>query len=599
MDEIGVVYYGYVFDASGYGHAARGYLHALRSAGVELSVVDLAHRPPQVRDELVESLAGRRIDADFHLFHGIPPQWARLAFRLKNAIGMTVWETDVMPSQWRSILNHVLEVWLPCEFNVSTFKRSLATPIFKLPHALFPSPANGDGDHSAANRFLGVDDSDFVFYSIFEWQDRKSPSGLIEAFLRAFAADRDAVLVVKANPGAAGLAARALEDLRRHTNSSARVELRCEAWSDEQLGAALRRGDCYVSLHRGEGWCYPLFEAAARGTPVIATAFSGPMEYLDQQSHRLIEYKVEPVRQPYIYYHPSMRWAAPDLARAASEMRWVYCNRDLARAQASAAATRLQSAYSPEAVGAQARERLLELLKRTRPHKWERIERRERASRHSPSAPISPDWYDEDYFETGVKSNWTEGYTWPLFSGLFTETASFLTGIFRDAESFLDIGCAKGFLVRTLREQGKDCWGFDASRWAIEHAEGCVRTFVTLGGVDDVEYDRQFDVLLAFETFEHLTESQTRAFLTRARAWTRQAMFATIPSFDTEEEERLYRSDDEDLSHITMRSREWWKQLFAETGWRQDPLHRIVERTCQTHELPSRMGWKVYVYSPV
>ena len=48
MDEIGVVYYGYVFDASGYGRAARGYLHALKSAGVELSVVDLAHRPRQV-----------------------------------------------------------------------------------------------------------------------------------------------------------------------------------------------------------------------------------------------------------------------------------------------------------------------------------------------------------------------------------------------------------------------------------------------------------------------------------------------------------------------------------------------------------------------
>ena len=53
MDELSVIYYGYVFDASGYGEAARAYIHALHTAGVDVSVVDLANRERQVRDELI------------------------------------------------------------------------------------------------------------------------------------------------------------------------------------------------------------------------------------------------------------------------------------------------------------------------------------------------------------------------------------------------------------------------------------------------------------------------------------------------------------------------------------------------------------------
>ena len=87
MGAIRLAYYGYLFDASGYGQAARAHVHALHRAGVELSVVDLQGHAPQVPDTLVESLLRRRLDPDLHLFHGIPPQWARRAFALPNAIG--------------------------------------------------------------------------------------------------------------------------------------------------------------------------------------------------------------------------------------------------------------------------------------------------------------------------------------------------------------------------------------------------------------------------------------------------------------------------------------------------------------------------------
>src|SRR5215218_8382775 len=115
---------------------------------------------------------------------------------------MTVWETDTMPSQWRNVLNHTLEVWLPCEFNVSAFGKALEKPVFKLPHPVFPPCGNGNDHQQPADGMMAAYDGGFVFYSIFVWQERKSPQGLIESFLRAFPTEREAVLIIKTNQGA-------------------------------------------------------------------------------------------------------------------------------------------------------------------------------------------------------------------------------------------------------------------------------------------------------------------------------------------------------------------------------------------------------------
>ena len=72
-----------------------------------------------------------------------------------------------------------------------------------------------------------------------------------------------------------------------------------------------------------------------------------------------------------------------------------------------------------------------------------------------------------------------------------------------------------------------------------------------------------------------------------------------IRSFDTDDEERRYReaNDDGDLSHILMRTRAWWHEMFLKAGWRQDPLHRALEHACRNHELTRKMSWQLYIYA--
>jgi glycosyltransferase involved in cell wall biosynthesis len=596
MDDIKLTYYGHVFDASGYGQAARAYIHALHSAGVSLSVVDLMTHGRQVQDDLVDSLVDRRlVNPDFHLFHGIPPQWGRLAFRVRNAIGMTVWETDTMPTQWRNALGHTLDVWLPCRFNVETFERDLQRPVFRLPHAVLPRRVNGHVID--ADRLIGSSPGDFVFYSIFEWQPRKGPNEMLRAYFTAFPRDDGVLLAFKVRSSAAAAAGRAVENARRETGSTARVAILTDHWGDPEIEALHRRGNCYVSLHRGEGWGYPLFDAAARGNPVIATGFSGPVDYLDEGAH-LVPFELSTVDQPYIYYSRQMRWAAPDVGAAARHMAEIRGNADAARADAAAIAERIHRAYSLEAVGVMARERLLALLERANRTRWAAIRLQARRGSLDPPRPVPADWYDDDYFEHGLTSNWTKGYSWEQLGGVFRDAAAYLIDLFPQAESFCDVGCAKGFLVRCLRERGKSAWGIDHSPWAIAHADPAAKPFLIEAGVDDFTADREVDVLVAFEVLSQLTEDQALDFLRRARTWTRTAIVAVIPSFDSAGEEAAYRpQDNHDRTHITMHTRAWWHERFTAAGWRQDGLLRLGAEQCQAHPTPRRMRWRVYAYA--
>jgi 2-polyprenyl-3-methyl-5-hydroxy-6-metoxy-1,4-benzoquinol methylase len=591
---INLVYHGYPFDASGYGQAARAYIHALHRAGVNVAVVDLANHARQVRDELIESLTSRRFDADFHLFHGIPPFWARRAFPLRNVIAMTVWETDAMPSQWRPALNHAVDVWLPCQFNAAVFERALGKSVFKLPHAWFANEATPALDLVDAS---SVRKDDYVFYSIFDWQERKGPNEMMEAFLRAFPDGEPVVLVLKTNPGAAAISKSTLADLRRRVPSQARIEVRSEAWSEEQIAALHERGDCYVSLHRGEGWNYPLFEAGGRGKSIVATGFSGPTEYLDATVHHLVRHHPAAVRQRYAFYSTSMHWAEPEMEHAVEMLRAAFAERKHDD-RLSGTAERIRRNFAPEIIGECARQRLMQLLRRTNSAKWERLERHERHPLMTPPIPIPGSWYDADYFEYGRKSNWRDGYTWSAFAGLFRDTAEFLTTMFPEANSYLDAGCAKGFLVRTLRDRGKQAWGFDHSSWAIDHAEESAKPFLQLADVEEAEFDREFDMLLCFFLLESLTESQALEFLKRMRSRIRQALVAVVQIREDQAASSSNVEPDRDLSHITLRGRTWWQELILRAGWRQDSLHRIVERQCQRHPLPVRMGWSVFICAP-
>jgi glycosyltransferase involved in cell wall biosynthesis len=325
-----------------------------------------------VVDPLVASLLDRPLEADLHICNSEPLDALTFSAIARRLIMQTTWEADRLPEKSVAALRNVREVWVPSSLNAEVFRRQIDAPVFQLPHPVYTREVSPE-TVAALNHGLNLKESDFLFVSVATWQERKNLPVVIEAFLRAFPTEQDAVLAIKTRfefvhqRVALAQIDEALQRAGAKHGEAVRSRIRiCDGiWDEQALTALLQRASCYVSLHRGEGWCYPLFDTACRGIPVVSTGYSGPMDYLDARFHHLVKYELTaPDAEHAPGWNPftaNMQWAAPDVEDAARKMRVVYDDRTgtLERARQGAAA--LQQRFSALAVGKLARDRLAEL----------------------------------------------------------------------------------------------------------------------------------------------------------------------------------------------------------------------------------------------
>lgn len=271
----------------------------------------------------------------------------------RKAILLTAWETDLLPDDWLPRLGRMSEIWVPSHYNRDVFRKSVDT-VFCIPHPFVPRP---EGNTALINKMLGFNKNDFVFYSILGWQERKYPLGIIQAFLRAFPKTKDVRLVLKTMFGLEkpAVAEAATRDIMQQFSPLGLYETRITVvaglWPEPLIDSLTSRGNCYVSLHRGEAWCYPLFDAVCVGKPTIATNYSGPVDYLNPVYHNLVPFTLTPVTQNYHPYRSHMHWAEPDIETALLQMRHVYDNRELVCDRAIQGAAIVRAQYSLERVG--------------------------------------------------------------------------------------------------------------------------------------------------------------------------------------------------------------------------------------------------------
>ena len=171
---------------------------------------------------------------------------------------------------------------------------------------------------------FGIEEDRFVFLCTFDFfsiVERKNPFGLIEAFSRAFAERRDVELIIKTTNGRRRPSQ--FERLRVATNGLANVRVVDDYFCRADQMALLREIDALVSLHRSEGLGLHFAEAMALGTPVIATRYSGNLDFMDDDNSYLVDATLVPIQYGEGIYPASATWAAPDLDQAADIMRHV------------------------------------------------------------------------------------------------------------------------------------------------------------------------------------------------------------------------------------------------------------------------------------
>jgi Glycosyl transferases group 1 len=356
---IGVNLVGYLSAPVGLGQVARRIRAGLELAGVAVAPVDLPHRaapevPPSAGDaphavSVVcvnpEGMAGARA-------------LAPAAFAAERVVGVWWWEVMAFPARWLRAFDDVHEVWVGSRFVADALAAVAPVPVVRVPLAL-AAPATPAGPPAG----VALPDA-FTFGFAFDHGsvlERKNPVGLVTAFRRAFPDGDDGVALVLKTLGAerhpdehARVLAAAGGDPRVHV-----VDRLLEPGDMDALIAAL---DCYVSLHRSEGFGLTIAEAMALGTPVVATDYSGPRDFLTPFNGFPVDHRVVAIGPGHDPYPPEGEWAEPDLHHAAAQLRAVRERPDEAAARAARARTDLARLYAPAAAGAAMADRLARLL---------------------------------------------------------------------------------------------------------------------------------------------------------------------------------------------------------------------------------------------
>ncbi|MBX7165479.1 MAG: glycosyltransferase [Pirellulales bacterium] len=357
----GVNLIGHLASHAGLGEAGRGLLRALREAEVTVAPRNVAH-PWGIDGRLSHGYYSLDVhDIDLYVLQpeGMATQlpYAGVHYREANyRIGMWTWELEHVPDYWLPVLDQVDEVWVPSRFVAEAVRKATDLPVVRVPYCVEL------GEVEPFDRGeLGLRADDYVFLFMFDNSSvmaRKNPLAVVEAFKRAFALDDRAALVLKV--GRSDYDGCSFADLRRAT-SNHNIRLWTAPLSRGRTYGLIDACDCYVSLHRSEGFGLTLAEAMLLGKPVIGTAWSGNMDFMTNENSLPVAYDLVDVPAGLPFYESGNRWAEASMAQASDQMRWAFEHRSAARQIGEVARQQVGSWLSSATVGRIMRQRLAEI----------------------------------------------------------------------------------------------------------------------------------------------------------------------------------------------------------------------------------------------
>jgi SAM-dependent methyltransferase len=364
----GVNVAGYFQAVLGVGEAGRGVVEALRAADVAVAPIALqASRSPQDRALGPDAADAARyplnlicVNAD--VLGAFADEVGPDFFADRYSIGLWWWEVSTFPERWASAFEHVDEVWVGSQHVADAL-----TPLSPVPVVRIRQPVARPAPAAVDRAALGLPDGplflfSFDYHSVFE---RKNPLAAIAAFTRAFPAGSGPQLVIKSINHEYDEANH--ERLRAAAAERPDVHLIDRYVSREERDAITAACDCYVSLHRSEGFGFTVAEAMALGRPVIATAYSGTMEFTTRHNSFLVDYELVPIGPGADPYPADGEWAEPDVEQAAALMRAVLEDPAEARRRGERAAGDIAERHSAQAAGQVMAARLQRIMLRGAP----------------------------------------------------------------------------------------------------------------------------------------------------------------------------------------------------------------------------------------
>ena len=367
--KLGLNIVGFLTAELGVGESARCMVRAADAAQIPTALVPLKLNCKNRQGD--DSFAARLQEEnphDVNVIHLDPPASRDIdhhhgrAFRAgKYNVGYFAWELPEFPDNWAASFDYFDEIWCPSDFTSAAIVMKSPLPVITMPHAISFSPPAGTLAQLRAKFVLPEDK--FLFLTLFDlnsYSARKNPRAAIEAYRRAALASealaKEAALVVKVQNVAGNEADfAALQESVRDLPATVLITGTLPRAEIYALEAAC---DCFVSLHRSEGFGLAVAESMLLGKPVISTDWSATAEFVNGENGCPVRARLVTLEQSHGPYAKGSTWADPDPAHAAEWMQILFADRALASRLGAAARETIQARFSPAVIGARYRKRL-------------------------------------------------------------------------------------------------------------------------------------------------------------------------------------------------------------------------------------------------
>jgi glycosyltransferase involved in cell wall biosynthesis len=363
--EAGVNLIGYLHAESGVGEAARSSLRALRHSGLPHALID--YRLGNI-SRMNEQLAPHTNTALYpvNLLH-VNADQSKIArdhlgpalFDGRHTIGFWYWEMPVFPDFLHFAFEQVDEIWVATEFNRQAMAACTNKPVVVMPPAI-----EVHIERPMDRAQLGLPQDCLVFLHISDalsMHQRKNPLGVIEAFRIAFGDQPQLPVLLQLKLSNLDAQPALARRVREAIAADPRIRLTDRYLDRNELNNLIDACDCYVSLHRAEGFGLPIAEAMYLGKPVIATHWSGNVDFMGPDNTFAVAHRLVALQEDIGPYQEGQLWAEPDLQDAAAKMRAVWAHPEHAREVGQRARRSVREALSPERAAARMRQRIADI----------------------------------------------------------------------------------------------------------------------------------------------------------------------------------------------------------------------------------------------
>jgi glycosyltransferase involved in cell wall biosynthesis len=274
----------------------------------------------------------------------------------------TYWELSSAPQEWGAVLKGVQEIWAPNEFVAAAFKGIFSGPITVIP----PCVATQEVDYPRSAEF-GIESGRFYFlfsFDFYSFPHRKNPLGVLNAFRMAFPDLNENVGLIIKSTGSEAHQPDVWKEMQAIVEADPRIRIIHGTMSRQGMLGLIRACDCYVSLHRAEGFGLGMAEAMTFGRIVIGTDYSGSTDFLSAETGFPVAYDLRPVkRDEYVFWAEDQVWAEPHMDAAIAAFRLAFGDVDARIRKAAAGKALVDHKYSKAAVGAAAEQRIEEICR--------------------------------------------------------------------------------------------------------------------------------------------------------------------------------------------------------------------------------------------